>query len=177
MVYIGIGRGTDGTIGIIHENGDVEFHKVPWKYSKLKYERQTKRLNHRKFAELLRRFAAEDENEVRQRIKAKVLIEAPVSSGCRLCMKKLAGVLSTTRFYDAECAVLETLGISYEVIQPSEWMHNLFTGLYAKLPDRDASLEYGNNLYPQLKQEKAKDRDGICLAWYLQNMKDFKKRV
>lgn len=169
MTYIGISRG-EGTIGIIKEDGTVELHKIPTSFQK---KSMVKHLGYRRFIELMRPYAEAPENEVRSKIMAKALIEKPPTN----TKLKWSYRWLSSRFFEAECAILEALGISYQIIEPQEWKHDMFTGKFLKLTDKQASLEYGNELYPQLRQNKAKDRDGICMAYYLKNAKQFGKRV
>jgi hypothetical protein len=171
MIYIGISRSWDGTIGIIDENDKPVLVKVPWRYWG---GRNQKHLDYKKFKELLQPYASTPMNEVRSQINAKALVEFPFNGkGINSGRGK---VLASTRFFEAELAILEVLGISVEFIEPIDWHHDLFTGKFYKLTPKQASLEYGNELYPELKQNKAKDRDGICIAYYLKNIKNYKKR-
>ena len=169
MTYIGISRGTYGTIGIIKENGEVIFQKIPWKWRKAHWDRH---LDYKKFTELLKPYASTQMNEVRTQINAKALIEKPFTD------KKIhwSTRLTTQRFFEAEVAILEALGIRYEIVEPIEWERDMFTGKFLKLTSEQASLAYGNELYPQLTQEKATDRDGICMAFYLKNARQFGKK-
>lgn len=169
MTYIGISRG-EGTIGIIKEDGTVELHKVPTSQQK---KSRVKHLAYRRFIELMQPYAETQMNEVRRQINAKALVEKPPTS----TKHKWAYRWLASRLFEAECAILEALGISYQIIEPQEWEHDMFTGKFLKLTDKQASLEYGNELYPQLRQNKARDRDGICMAYYLKNAKQFGKRV
>ena len=122
--------------------------------------------------ELLKPYASTQMNEVRTQINAKALIEKPFTG------KKIhwSTRLTTQRFFEAEVAILEALDIRYEIVEPIEWERDMFTGKFLKLTSEQASLAYGNELYPQLTQEKATDRDGICMAYYLKNARQFGKK-
>lgn len=158
MYYIGISR-TFGTIGILSDDEDFEpkFLQVP-----ISKSRGVCRLNYRAFREMMQPYAAQEINEVQSMVIAKAVLETP-----NINPKHFKSSISSTRFYEAEKAILDYLGISSEAVEPRQWEHQLFTGKYKKLTKRVASIEYGNDNWPQFKQNKAEDRDGLCLAYWL----------
>lgn len=173
MTYIGISRGATGTIGIIDENDNATLVPVPWTW---KNQKGHKHLNYQKFIEILKPYIPVDENDVRQKLPAKVVMEKPI--GFNWDTKRSVNIqkfIASNRFYEAEMAILECLGIPVTLVEPYNWHKDLFTQKYKKLSDVQASIEYGNDLYPELKQSKCKDRDGICMAFWLKNQKLFGK--
>lgn len=170
MIYIGISRGSKGTIGIIKENGDIDFVRVPIRYTK---KGNYPRLNYRRLKEILEPYAATTINEVQKKMNAKALVEKPSPGKSKNIS---ATFLVQNCIFEAQLAVLECLGISYETVEASQWHHDLFTGKLTKLSPKQASLEWGNEVFPELRQAKPTDRDGICIAYYIQNIKDYQKR-
>lgn len=149
MVYIGQDNGVTSTIGILPDDSDPIFVKTPTK--QVKGER---RLDHKRYRELLEPYAG----------NAVAVLERPM-----LNPKRWKASISAAKCHEAMRVVLEELDIPYEVIDSRNWQHPLFTGVYKKLTTKQASLELGNELFPQFKQMKHIDRDGILMAYWLKN--------
>ena len=158
MYYIGISR-TFGNIGILSDDEDFEPIFVPVPISRTKGKR---RLNYTQFRELLEPYAAIEINECQKKIIAKAVLELPLDQPTHY-------KASTTSigFFEAERAILDYLGISVITIEPIRWKHPLFIGKYKKLSHKQASVEFGNDNWPQFLQNHQTDRDGLCLAYWL----------
>ncbi len=174
MNYIGISRGGTGTIGIINENDEPYISQVPWSWFRVGGH---KHLNYKKFVELLKPYVPVQENEVRQKINAMAVVEKPIG----FMWKKSASIniqkfIASNRFFEAEMGILEALGIPVTLVEPANWQRDMFTNKYHKMTEKQASLELGNDLFPELKQSKAKDRDGICMAYWLKHQKLFNRK-
>ena len=149
MVYIGQDNGVTSTIGILSDDSEPIFIKTPTK--QVKGER---RLDHKKYKELLEPYAG----------KAVVVLERPMINP-----KRFKASISAAKCHEAMRIILEQLNIPYEVIDSKVWQHPLFTGAYKKLTTKQASLELGNQLFPQFRQHKHTDRDGLLIAYWLKN--------
>lgn len=144
--FIGIDNGNTGTIGIVDKDGNpVLFEKTP-----VKTVKGVHRLNHEKLKEMLSRYS-----------NAIVLIERPMINP-----QRFKASISATRCDEAEKVILEQLGIPYEVIDSKQWQHALFNGVYEHLTTKQASLELGNETFPEYLQHKHSDRDGILIAYF-----------
>lgn len=149
MVYIGQDNGVTSTIGILSDDSDPIFVKTPTK--QVKGER---RLDHKRYRELLEPYAG----------NAVAVLERPFTHPNRY-----RASISAAKCHEAMRIILEQLDIPYEVIDSRNWQHPLFTGAYKKLTPKQASLELGNQLFPQFKQHKHADRDGLLIAYWLKN--------
>lgn len=144
MNYIGIDNGVSGTIGILDNEGNaLYFGKTPVKKSRDKGAR----LDWYKLESLLREY-----------LPAVCLIERPFTHP-----KRWKASISAARCDEAEKCVLERLGIKYDTIDSRLWQKVLGSTGGLKY----ASLELGNDLYPQYKQHKHPDRDGLLIAKHL----------
>ena len=173
MVYIGISRGGTGTIGIINENDEIYFSQVPKEW---RHQNGHNHLNYKKFVELLKPYAIVQENDVRQKVNALAVVEKPI--GFMWSKKHSINIqkfIASNRFFEAEMGILEALGIPVTLVEPANWQRDMFTNKYHKMKENQASIELGNDLFPELKQSKAKDRDGICMAYWLKHQKLFKR--
>ena len=143
--FIGIDNGTTGSIGIVDCNGDaVWFGKTPVKNTK-----NGKRLDWAKLESLLKEYS-----------DAVCLIERPFTHP-----KRWKASISAARCDEAQRCVLERLGIRYDHLDSRTWQKVLGSTGGLKY----ASLELGNELYPQYKQHKHQDRDGLLIARHLWN--------
>lgn len=144
MYFIGIDNGVSGTIGIIDENGEaVYFTKTPVKKSK----QGGSRVDWQKLETILKDY-----------LPAVCLIERPFTHP-----KRWKASISAARCDEAQRCVLERLGVKYDHIDSRIWQKVL--GHTGGL--KYASLELGNELYPQYKQSKHPDRDGLLIARHL----------
>lgn len=145
--YIGIDNGNTGTIGITDKDGSpIMFEKTP-----VHTVNGVHRLDHDKFKEILSRY----------RGKSIALIERPM-----LNPKRWKASISATRCDESMKVILEQLGIPYEQIDSRQWQHQLFTGVYEHLTTKQASIDLGNQTFPEYKQHKHTDRDGILIAFF-----------
>lgn len=147
MNYAGIDNGVSGSLSIITEDGKTIFVPTP-----VKQVKGFRRLDWNKFIEIFRPYAG----------NCCVLLEKALQNP-----KRFKATVSAAKCEEAECIALEQLGIKYIIIDSKMWQKPLFTGKYAKLTTKQASLEFGNDHFPQFKQSKLKDRDALCMAYYL----------
>lgn len=158
MTYIGITRGENGTIGIIPEEGEPIFVSVPIRkksYTKIG-------LDYKKFAELMKPYAAIELNEAQSKVVAKAVVEEPLYN-----KSQFRASVNQARIFEGIVAILDALGITVQTVQPSKWHYQLFIGKFRKSSAKQASIDYAAELFPQFIQKHQHDRFGICLADWL----------
>lgn len=151
--YIGIDNGVSGSIGII-KDGFVDFMKTPV-FSCQDYTKAKKgitRLDSRLLSSILRQYQGED---------CLVSIERPLVNPGRFI-----ATTSALRCHEATLIVLELLQLPYFFIDSKEWQRNLLPRGTEKDELKKMSLEIGSRLFPQYKEIKHPDRDGLLIAEY-----------
>lgn len=152
--YIGIDNGVSGTIGIIPADGEPIFIKTP--VQKVQdYTKAKKMISRVSVGELLE------------------LLE-PYCDNCLLAMERpmvnptrFASSVSAVRCHEAELTIIEALNIPYMFIDSKEWQKALLPKGIEGDEQKKFSLEIGNRLFPQFKDVKHPDRDGILIAEYI----------
>lgn len=151
--YIAVDNGVSGTIGIISDTETKFFHTPVVKvqdYTKKK--KLISRLDANAFKEL---FTGIDP------LNAFCLIERPMVNPTRF-----AATESALRCHEAMLIVIELLGIPYQFCDSKEWQKELLPQGIDKDDTKTMSLQVGNRLFPQFKDFKHPDRDGILIAEY-----------
>ena len=154
-VYIGIDNGTTGTIGIVGDAIEPQLHHTPVKkeqdYTKAK--KQVTRLDCVAFKAILDQFDHKD---------IYVFMERPMINPTRWTAS-----MSAMRCWEATLIMLESLGISHQFIDSKEWQREMLPkGIKGSDEQKKASFDIGNRIFPQFKDFKQKDRDGILIAEY-----------
>ena len=154
-VYIGIDNGTSGTIAVI---GDVimpVFVHTPIKkeqnYTKAK--KIISRLDCTAFLDIVKQ---------KEDAEGTVLLERPLVNPTRF-------VATTTalRCFEAELILLETLRYRIIYIDSKEWQSKMLPkGIKGSDELKKLSLDVGNRLFPQFRDFKHPDRDGLLIAEY-----------
>ena len=158
-IYVGIDNGTSGTIGIIKENGDYEFHHTPSKIeqSYTKTKQNISRVDYPKLLELLSQF--KDDN-------VKVMIERPMINP-----KRFKASMSAIRALESTLIALEELNYSYEYADSRLWQRKLLpSGIKGSDDLKKASKDIGSRLFPKESNKFKKDADGLLIAEYLRQM-------
>jgi hypothetical protein len=155
-IFIGIDNGVSGTIGIITENKTL-FIKTPvfkcQDYTKKR--KNISRVDSKALYELLEPFK---NNSI-------ALMERPMVNPTRFTATE-----SALRCHEAMLSIIELLGISYQFIDSKEWQKVLLPHGTAKEDTKKLSLEIGNRLFPDFKDFKHPDRDGMLIAEYTRRM-------
>lgn len=150
--YIGIDNGVTGTIGILSEDCDALFQKTPvfktQDYTKAK--KNIARVLSFNLYELLKGFDP---------ATTKAVIERPMINPTRF-----QATISASRCLEAELVVLEVLKIPYEFCDSRDWQKDMLPKGCKGEELKKASLDIGNRLFPQFKDVKHPDRDGILIA-------------
>lgn len=159
-LVIGIDNGVTGSWGVVGEN--TLFLKLKTrsvkKYTKKK--QNVTRLDYplmKKFLEeLIEPYSKEDIIAV---------LERPMINAARFNASS-----SALRCWEATLILLEELDIPYTFIDSKEWQKQMLPlGKMGSKELKEASLQIGNRLYPQFKEYKHSDRDGILIASYWNN--------
>ena len=159
-LFIGIDNGVSGSIGV---TGAVEdFVKTPtvkWlKYTKKKAF--ITRIDHKHLTGWLEAiiFDAECVKE-----EVSVIVERPMVNP-----KRFNASTSALRAYEATLIVLENLRLSFEVVDSKAWQKAMLpSGVKGSSELKEVSKLVGEKLFPQFKDVKHPDRDGILMAEYL----------
>jgi hypothetical protein len=160
--FVGVDNGVSGTIGIIRYDGSTEMYKVPVRtylnYTKVKSN--VTRIDYNSMQEILKNeidYISEVENA-----KIIVAVERPMVNPTRF-----KATLSAIRALESLEIILECLQLPYIWLDSKQWQNVLLpTGIKGK-ELKTASLEVGNRLFPEFKNFKHEDRDGILIAEYL----------
>jgi hypothetical protein len=169
MSIIGIDNGTTGTIGFICGTS-YEFLKTPTvkalDYTTSKKQEIT-RLNTIEFINLLARFKGEAEKNKEPLI---VYMERPLINP--LLFKSS---ITAVRCFEAELVAIESLELSYLVIDSKAWQKTLLPPMPAekdrkkkRLMLKSASMQVAIKLFPREAEniKKHKDGDGLLIARY-----------
>ena len=157
--YIGIDNGVTGSIGVIYENGEVEYISTPT-FPQLSYTKKAQNITRIDTQELRTILSGIISNSSSKQFK--ILIERPFVNPTGF-----KATQSSMRSLEATLIVLEDFGLSYEYIDSKEWQKKLLPeGIKGTANLKSASADIGLRLYPQLKREiaKQKDADGILIA-------------
>jgi len=161
---IGIDNGVTGSIGIIRMDDaysiESQIVKTPIK-TELNYTKTKKYINRidvNKLIEIL---------EVETKVyNCNILLERPMVNP-----RRYAATCSALRSLEATLCVIEQLNIPYRYIDSKEWQRKLLPNGIKTNELKNASIEIGKRLYPEITKEavenKFKDVDGLLIAHYL----------
>ena len=155
--YIGIDNGVTATIAIIKPNGEVFMSKVPVKteQSYTKAKQKITRIDHPKLIDLLRDHVGDAKNVF-------VRIERPIVNPGRF--KATASGLRALE--SVLIAVEDVMNLPYSYIDSKEWQKDLLPSGIKGDELKAASKEIGSRLFPQFKDFKHPDLDGLLIAEY-----------
>lgn len=157
-IYIGIDNGVSGSIGII-EDTVTKFMKTPV-VSELDYTKETKHVTR------VNVLALYDVLEKYFEVPCLIALERPMVNPGRW-----VATLSAIRCHEAMLVVFQMLNLPYIFIDSREWQKFLLPNNCDKLFLKSASLDVGNRLFPQFKEIKHPDRDGMLIAEYCKRKK------
>ena len=154
-IYIGIDNGTSGTIAVVGDGITPVFVHTPIKkeqnYTKAK--KIVSRLDCTAFLDIVKQ---------KEDAEVTVLLERPLVNPTRF-------VATTTalRCFEAELILLETLRYRIIYIDSKEWQSKMLPkGIKGSDELKKLSLDVGNRLFPQFRDFKHTDRDGLLIAEY-----------
>jgi len=157
-VFIGIDNGVSGTIGIIDETG-VVFQKTPVK-SEQNYTKKKGNITRVNVKEL-KKFIEDTINFVNPN-DVIVAIERPMVNPTRF-----QATTSALRALEATLNCIEELELPYIYLDSKEWQKELLPKGVTGTDLKKASLDIGARLFPQFKDFKHEDRDGLLMAEFL----------
>lgn len=157
-VFCGIDNGVSGTIGIIDETG-VEFIKTPVK-SEQNYTKKKGNITRVNVKEL-KTFIQDTLNFVNPN-DVIVAIERPMVNPTRF-----QATTSALRALEATLNCIEELELPYIYLDSKEWQKELLPKGVTGTDLKKASLDIGARLFPQFKDFKHEDRDGLLMAEFL----------
>lgn len=166
-VYIGIDNGVTGTIGILEDGNEPRFFRTPTKvcqdYSKTK--KNITRVDFEKLYEILLPYKD-------SAFEVKVCMERPMVNPSLWKASE-----SALRAFEVTWACIEFLKFPHSFCASTDWQKALLPQNLPKKLDKNgkpkgydptvlkkASLDIGNRLFPQFKDFKHPDRDGLLIA-------------
>jgi len=149
--YLGIDNGVTGSIGIILDN-EYNYFKTPVK-KELSYTKTKQWLNRIDF-DILKK----DLNIYNIHL---AVIERPMVNPGRF-----KATMSAMRALEATQIILEQLKIPYQWIDSKEWQKAMLPAGLEKEELKEASLQIGKRLFPNIKWDDFDDADGILIAEY-----------
>lgn len=160
MNYLGIDNGVTGSIGIITET-EHHYFKTPVK----------RELSYTKTAQWLNRvdFEAVKSALSKYHIDLAVIERPMVNPG------RFKATMSAMRCLEATQIILETLKIPYQWIDSKEWQKAMLPTGLEKEQLKEASLQIGRRLFPDIDWDKFDDADGILIAEYARRKNIFTK--
>lgn len=160
-VYIGIDNGVSGSIAIIGENIKTLYLATPT-FVQQDYTKKKSNVTRIDTVALADLFESEvlDNYDVDDII---VGIERPMVNPTRF-----VATASALRAWEATLIVLDRLQLPYVIVDSKQWQRKLLPkGVTGSSELKKASLDVGNRLFPQFKEIKHSDRDGLLIAEYL----------
>ena len=155
-VYMGVDNGVSGTIGIIDTvSKKVEFIKTPVKKPEQDYTKKKSnitRLDFLRFKTLL---------ELYKDTKILIIFERPMINNTRFIASKTG-----LRCWEAQLICVEILCLPYIILDSKEWQKKMLPKGISKEELKTASLQISNKIFPQFKDFKHPDRDGLLIAEY-----------
>lgn len=164
-LFISIDNGVTGTIGIIGPK-TTEFFKTPV-LSEKSYTKVGKNISRIKTKDLKKvLLKALSDNGIENTQEVAVCLERPMINATRF-----SASISAARAVEATLIVLEDLELSFQYIDSKEWQKVLLpSGIKGGPELKKASKDIGARLFPQFKDVKHPDRDGILMAEYLRRL-------
>ena len=149
--YLGIDNGVTGSIGIILDN-EYNYFKTPVK-KELSYTKTKQWLNRIDFDVLKKDLSIYN-------IHLAVIERPMVNPG------RFKATMSAMRALESTQIVLEQLKIPYQWIDSKEWQKAMLPTGLEKEELKEASLQIGKRLFPNIKWDDFDDADGILIAEY-----------
>ena len=154
-VYIGQDNGVTSTIGILQEDKAAQFISTPVFKSQdyTKAKKNVTRLDVEEYYKILSEYSD------KTKYQTLLLLERPLVNPTRF-----NATASALRCHEAMLVCIELLQIPYRFIDSKEWQKYLFPK--GTEDTKKMSLEIGNRYFPEFKNEKHPDRDGLLIALY-----------
>ncbi len=160
--YVGIDNGISGTVAIISPDNKIFFEAVPTKseQSYTKTKQNITRINAPMLIDMLMKQGLTIDN-------CRVVIERPMVNPTRF-----KASASGLRALEAVLIVVDDmLHLPFSYIDSREWQKALLPKGINGDELKAASLQIGNRLFPQVREMKHKDRDGLLIAEYARRIR------
>ena len=153
-IFVGIDNGVTATIGIVGDGIETRNLHTPVKKEQnyTKKKDNITRLEAKAFAEIFNQY---DPNDVT------VVMERPMVNPTRF-----KATTSALRCFEAELVIIEYLGLRLIYVDSKDWQREMLPKGVSGDDLKKASLDIGNRLFPQFKDFKHPDRDGLLIAEY-----------
>ena len=151
MIFLGIDNGVTGSVGIIMPDNMAIYKPMPV-FRQLNYTKSVQWL-HRVDGKALTAFLHDIAKD------CFCMIERPMINPGRW-----KDTVSAIRALEATQTVLEMLNIPCQFVDSKEWQSVLLPKGLEKEELKEASLQIGKRLFPQIDWSKFKDADGLLLA-------------
>lgn len=157
--WIGIDNGVSGTIGVMSTDKEPEFFKTPaimmQDYTVAK--KNITRLDAKAFYNFL------SSKKQEYGLNLDICMERPMINPTMFKASE-----SAVRCFEAQWAIVELLGLPVRFIPSGDWQKIVLPKGIKGAPElKKASLEIGNRMYPQFKDIKHPDRDGLLIAYWM----------
>lgn len=152
--YIGIDNGVTATIGVVGDGIEARNLHTPVKKEQnyTKKKDSITRLDARAFAEVFEGYEPEE---------VTVVMERPMVNPTRF-----KATTSALRCFEAELVIIEYLGLRLIYVDSKDWQREMLPKGVSGDDLKKASLDIGNRLFPQFREFRHPDRDGLLIAEY-----------
>lgn len=162
--YIGIDNGVTGSMGILHENGDLVYFQPMLTKSGLSYTKSKTRYRTRIDHEALVKVIKSIVRNTPPDSTFKAFIERPMINNFRFFAS-----ISASASLEATLVILEQLGIGYEFCDSRGWQKELLPKGITGEALKPASRDIGIRMFPQVQGVHI-DCDGLLIAeWARRN--------
>lgn len=158
VIYFGQDNGVTSTYGILSDEFPPIFEKTPVKlvqdYTKAK--KHISRLDSKKYYDLLKSYLDTG-------YEVKMCLERPLVNPNMFKASE-----SALRCFEAMWAIIDILSLPVQFIPSTDWQKELLPhGTKGADELKKASFDIGNRLFPQFKDFKHPDRDGLLIAYWM----------
>lgn len=162
-LWIGIDNGASGTLALLSDFAQPMFMKIPVMKMQdyCKQKKQVSRLDHVQLKKIIVDYCRLC--SCNEEIQIMAGIERPMVNP-----KMWKASESAMRFTEATWIVMEQMSIPVVFLASTDWQRDLLPkGTKGKEDLKKASLDIGNRLYPQFRDFKHPDKDGLLIAHHM----------
>lgn len=161
-IYFGQDNGVTSTYAILGDDFEPIFAKTPVKsvqdYTKCK--KNITRLDGNAYYKLLKSY-------IEKGYSIQAILERPMTNPTMARASE-----SALRCFEAMWTIIDLLNIPVQFIPSGDWQKELLPHGTKGAPElKKASLDIGNRLFPQFKEFKHPDRDGLLIAYWAKKNK------
>lgn len=158
---IAVDNGCTGTLAFVDSDGKYEMVKTPFKYG-LDYTKHAKKISRIDVDAMTAIF------KLWKTANCIVLCERPLVNPMLF-----KATISAVRAYEATLVAIESVGLPYDMVDSRSWQKEFLpSGLKGRPVLKEASLQAGKRLFPNVDWDKFDDADSILMAeWGRRNNK------